>query len=146
MDKRLLQRRNIDKKISTLSIGKEIIPKGKSWIRTIRSALGMTSTQLAKKLHISQPRISILEQNETNLKIATLEKVAEALNCEFIYYFKPKTSLEQTVENQAMKKAEKILKEVNLNMSLENQEILTNETIIDLKEDLIRNNLKIIWE
>lgn len=147
MDEKLLQRRSVDKKTCNLSSGKDLIPRGSSWINIIRTALGMTSTQLANRLNISQPRITALEKNETNLKISTLQKVAEALNCDFVYYFKPKESLQKLVENKATIKAKEILKNVNQNMSLEDQSVEDiDESICDLRDELIRNNIKIIWD
>ena len=147
MDEKSLQRISLDKKTSSLSSGKDLIPFGSSWINIIRTALGMTSTQLAERLNISQPRISALEKNENNLKISTLQKVAEALNCDFVYYFKPKESLQKIVEDKATVKAKGIVNSVNQNMTLEDQYVEdTDESICDLRDELIRNNIKIIWD
>ena len=147
MDEKSLQRISLDKKTSSLSSGKDLLPSGSSWINIIRTALGMTSTQLAERLNISQPRISALEKNENNLKISTLQKVAEALNCDFVYYFKPKESLQKIVEDKATVKAKGIVNSVNQNMTLEDQYVEdTDESICDLRDELIRNNIKIIWD
>ena len=37
---------------------------------------------------VTQPRITKMESNEDNLKLSTMKKAAEAMNCEFVYYFK----------------------------------------------------------
>lgn len=146
MNERIIQIRALDKKTSSLNHCKDIISPGRSWINTIREALGMTALQLAKRLNITQPRIAQMEKNEKNLKISTMEKMAKALDCEFVYYFKPKTTFQDIVENQAKKKAEEILDNVNVNMSLENQDIKPEDAITDMANDLIQNKTKLIWD
>lgn len=146
MNLRIMQIRALDKKTSSLSDARNIIPKGSSWINTVREAIGMTAVQLAKRLGVTQPRIARMEMNEENLKLCTMKKVAEAMNCDFVYYFKPKTTFQDIVRNQAMKKAEEILLGVNLNMALENQDIRTKEAIDDMADDFISGNTKRIWD
>jgi predicted DNA-binding mobile mystery protein A len=121
------------------------IPK-QGWIRTIREALGMTTTQLAKKLGISQARVVYLEKNENNLKISTLNKIAGALNCTFVYYLVPSESIETIVSRQARIKAEKLIRNVNKNMAMENQLSESKEMLEDLKNDLLSKNISRIWD
>lgn len=146
MNAKIIEIRALDRKTAELKSDKNIIPKGKSWIGTIREAIGMTALQLAKRLGVTQPRISAMEKNEKNMKISTMEKVAAAMDCEFVYYFKPKTSFQNIVEAQARQKAEAILKTVNLNMALEDQAIAAKEAVEDLVSDFINNNTKQIWD
>lgn len=146
MNTRIIEIRALDRKTADLQSYKNIIPKGKSWIGTIREAIGMTALQLANRLGVTQPRISAMEKNEKNLKISTMEKVAAAVDCDFVYYFKPKTSFQDIVETQAKQKAEAILKTVNLNMALEDQSIAAKEAVDDMVSDFINNNTKQIWD
>lgn len=146
MNTRIIEIRALDRKTADLQSYKNIIPKGKSWIGTIREAIGMTALQLANRLGVTQPRISAMEKNEKNMKISTMEKVAAAVNCDFVYYFKPKTSFQDIVETQAKQKAEAILKTVNLNMALEDQSIAAKEAVDDMVSDFINNNTKQIWD
>ncbi|MBO4858667.1 MAG: mobile mystery protein A [Treponema sp.] len=146
MDARILQIRALDKKTSELKSANNIIPHGFGWINTVREAIGMTAIQLAKRLGVSQPRITKMETNEENLKLSTMKKTAEAMNCEFVYYFKPKTTFQNLVEEQSQKKAAEILKSVNINMALEDQEISADENIKDFATDLINSKIKQIWE
>ncbi len=146
MNARIMLIRALDKKTSSLTDAKNIIPKGSSWINTVREAIGMTAIQLASRLGITQPRITKMEANEENLKISTMKKVAEALNCEFVYYLKPNSTFQDIVQNQATKKAEEIFQNVNLNMALENQSITMQETIEDMVNDFINSNTKRIWD
>lgn len=146
MDARILQIRALDKKTSELKSANNIISHGSGWINTVREAIGMTAIQLAKRLGVSQPRITKMETNEENLKLSTMKKTAEAMNCEFVYYFKPKTTFQNLVEEQAQKKAAEILKSVNINMALEDQEISADENIKDFATDLMNSKIKQIWE
>ncbi len=146
MNTRIIEIRALDRKTADLQSDKNIIPKGKSWIGTIREAIGMTALQLANRLGVTQPRISAMEKNEKNMKISTMEKVAAAIDCDFVYYFKPKTSFQDIVETQAKQKAEAILKTVNLNMALEDQSIAAKEAVDDMVSDFINNNTKQIWD
>lgn len=146
MNARVLQIRALDKKTSELKSVNNIVPRGSGWINTVREAIGMTASQLAVRLCVTQPRITKMESNEDNLKLSTMKKAAEAMNCEFVYYFKPKTTFQNLVEEQAQKKAAEILKTVNVNMALEDQEISTDEAVKDFATDLINTKIKQIWE
>ena len=145
MNARIVEIRALDKKLESLPLSNNIVPRNKGWINSVREAIGMTALQLAKRLGVTQPRIVAMEKNEDNLKLSTFKKVAQAMNCEFVYYFKPKTSLQKIVEDQAVVKASEIYKDVNLNMSLEAQGISVEEAVNDLAQDFINNKTKQIW-
>lgn len=146
MDARVLQIRALDKKTSDLKSTKNIVPQSSGWIKTVREAIGMTVSQLAARLGVTQPRITKMESNEDNLKLSTMKKAAEAMNCDFVYYFKPKTTFQNLVDEQAQKKAAEVLKTVNVNMALENQEIAEDEAVKDFASDLINTKIKQIWD
>ena len=146
MNARVLQIRALDKKTSDLKSAKNIVLQSSGWIKTVREAIGMTVSQLAARLGVTQPRITKMESNEDNLKLSTMKKAAEAMNCEFVYYFKPKTTFQNLVDEQAQKKAAEVLKTVNVNMALENQEIAEDEAVKDFATDLINTKIKQIWD
>ena len=110
MNARIMQIKALDKKTTLLSDAKNVIPKGSSWINAVREAIGMTAVQLAKRLGVTQPRVAKMEANEENLKLSTMKKAAKAMNCDFVYYFKPKSTFQDIVNVQAQKKAEEINK------------------------------------
>ena len=146
MNARVLQIRALDKKTSDLKSAKNIVLQSSGWIKTVREAIGMTVSQLAARLGVTQPRITKMESNEDNLKLSTMKKAAEAMNCEFVYYFKPRTTFQNLVDEQAQKKAAEVLKTVNVNMALENQEIAEDEVVKDFASDLINTKIKQIWD
>jgi len=116
------------------------------WLRTIRQFLGMNMSQFADKIGVSQPRIFEMERNEKNLKISTMERIADSLNCDFVYAIVPRENIEDIIRNQARKKAEKILKKVNKNMALEKQLAISDMLVEDIVDDLIEDDISGIWD
>jgi predicted DNA-binding mobile mystery protein A len=77
------------------------------WVNTVRRALGMSTTELGIRMSISQSRASRLERAEVDetIRVSTLHRAAEALNCELIYVLVPKEPLDDMVLRQAHRKA-----------------------------------------
>jgi predicted DNA-binding mobile mystery protein A len=73
------------------------------WVREIRVALSMTTTELAKRMGISQSRASRLERAEVDetIRVATLRRAAQALNCTLHYVLVPNEPLADMVLRQA---------------------------------------------
>ena len=145
MDNKKILRRSYQKKFDILK--KAVIERPKQgWLKTIREFLGMTTTQLAKKIDVSQPRVINMEKNEQNIKISTMERIADALNCDFVYALVPRENIDDIIYNQAKKKALKILNKVNKNMGLENQLAESEDILEDLIKELSDNNTARIWD
>lgn len=99
-----LQRSQLDAR-KEVGLQGEAPPTG--WIRTVRTALGMSAAQLARRLGVSQQSVTNLERNERRgaVSVNALSKVAESLDCELVIEFRPKTTLEDTIRRQATAKA-----------------------------------------
>lgn len=113
--------RNFEKMKSSSSYFKR--PKF-GWVKEIRQALGMSMQDLATRLGVIPQRISRVEKDEINGKVTleTMQRAAEAMNCDFVYAFIPKQgSLEETVRQQARKLALEITSSVSASMKLEEQ-------------------------
>jgi predicted DNA-binding mobile mystery protein A len=95
------------------------------WIKAIREALGMSSTQLAQRLSIKQPTLTTLEQSELKgtIQLRTLRRVAEAMNCTLIYALIPNEPLEKITSDQARRALLRRLKPIEHSMLLENQNV-----------------------
>ncbi|MBF0252206.1 MAG: mobile mystery protein A [Candidatus Omnitrophica bacterium] len=134
--KKALVIEQLDSTLSNYSAVKNITPPTKGWIKSIRKALGMTSTQLAKRLNVSSPRVSILEQSESSgaLTLKTLRKVAQELDCLFVYALVPRESLRKSIEKQAYLLAKKIIKQSSQSMFLEKQALSQKEIDSMLQE------------
>ena len=146
MDQRLILLRSLSTKMGNLAKLRNVVSGKQGWISSVRQALGMTARQLAGRLGLSQPRVAKMEINEDNLKISTMKKIAEGLDCEFVYGFVPKTSLQDTIDRQARKKASSVLSKVNANMALEDQLAQDPHIMIDLANEMIAKNIKQIWD
>lgn len=145
MKNQKVMRRKYQKRFDSLK--KVLIERPQQgWLKTIREFLGMTTTQLAKRINVAQSRVVNLEKNEKNTKISTMERIADSLNCDFVYAFVPRENIDDIIYNQAKKKALKILNKVKTNMGLENQLSDNKETLDDLIQELLNNNITRIWD
>lgn len=123
----------------------------KGWIKAVRTALGMTGTQLAKRLNTNKQRIARIEQDEKRGRVTlkTMQAVAEAMECEFVYGFVPRQSLEQAVRDQARRVAAKRMSRSNQMMRLEAQELSPEEKkqVLDELTDEIANEMpRNLWD
>ncbi|MBI1882752.1 MAG: mobile mystery protein A [Chlamydiae bacterium] len=120
---RKVAREHLDKKLTLLKNFASLEPPPQGWMRTIREALGMSSSQLGKRAGLDQSRISRLEKAETcgNLKLSSLKKIAKALGMKFVYGFVPRQTLEKEVRTQARVIALKRLQKLSTTMGLEKQ-------------------------
>src|SRR4051812_11027573 len=95
------------------------------WIRYMRQALNMTLKQLAGRAKLSLPTVAQAERGEAagRTTISTLKKMAEAMNCDFVYAFVPKTDIEEVMKQAARAKAKRTLAAADLHMTLEDQRV-----------------------
>lgn len=91
-------------------------------LRDIREAIGMTQKQLAKRIKISQPLLSNIEEDASNCTLQTVIKVARALECDFSGVVSSPMLLETMIRRQAEMKAKNILKRTFANMAMEEQQ------------------------
>jgi len=141
----------LDKTLSLFGFSRNMQPPVKGWIRAVREALGMSGTQLAQRLKVSQPRIPKLEQDELSgaVTLKTMRQAAEALDCVFVYALVPRTSLEDTVRTQARKIAAERMQRVSHTMLLEAQGLSEDEqraSVDAAVEELVREMPKELWE
>jgi len=123
--KKLLIQKQIDDLIQLVAIGEQRSQLHSGWIQTIRLALGMSLRQLSERIGVSPSALNNFEKREQTeaISLASLKKVANAMDMELVYYLKPKQgSINQTIKKQARIKALEILEQSNQTMKLENQE------------------------
>ena len=124
-------------------------PKG--WIRAVRDALGMNGRQLADRLNVTRQRAALIEKDElgNSATLKTMRRVAESLDCVFVYALVPRTSLEQTLHEQANRVAKKRLVRVSHTMMLENQELSDvdqEQALNDMVKELIETQPSTLWD
>ena len=122
---RFAARRNLDKKLATLQNLDILVRPPRGWIKAIREALGMTTTQLGKRLGVTQSRVTAIEQAEAKKSITlnSLEKAAQAMDCQLVYVLLPRRPLEKQVREQAENLSRKQIEFTRHTMTLEAQAI-----------------------
>jgi len=141
----------LDATLQRFSSLKAINPPRKGWLRAIRDALGVSARQLGDKLGVHKSRISRIEQDEVrgSVTLKTMQRVADAVDCIFVYGLVPRRTLKDTLRNQAVQVAKKRMARVAHTMVLEDQGLSKSEqmkafdTVVD---ELIRTMPKSLWE
>lgn len=110
----------------------------------------MTGEQLAKRIGANKQRVARIESDESqgSVTIKTMRRVAEGLDCVFVYGFVPRTSLEETVRNRAMSVAKQRMFKVSRTMELEQQGLgdRDQQTLLEeTAERLINAFPKTLW-
>lgn len=121
------------------------------WIQAIRSALGMTTRQLAARLGISQSTLATLEKSEAEDRITlqSLRKVADALDCDLQYVLVPRSPLKKRVEERAEAIALHRVARIWHSMRLEDQAPtlqVDKKEVSRVQKSLLATNWKQLWE
>jgi len=145
-----LQRTQIDKRLKQLR-KLNLTQPSSGWIRAIRTSLGMSATQLAKRLNVTPQTVKDYENAEEagTISVATLKKVANAMECDPQVLLVPRDSLETIVKNQALKAAKKIVGHADIQMNLEAQgtaKDFKQKQIKEMAEEIARDMSKELWE
>lgn len=148
-DKKLIRSQLNKKLMKSKSLLKLEIPSG-GWINAIRESLGMTLEELGNRVDLDKSRVSRIEQAETTgeIKISTLEKIADGLGMKFVYGFVPEKDLEEMVREQAKKIALKTMDRIDHSMKLEDQELEDEdrkEALDDLIDQILIEEPKNFW-
>jgi predicted DNA-binding mobile mystery protein A len=91
----------------------ESVPRA-GWVREIRTALGLSQSQLAGRAGVSRATVQQMERAEAERRItlASLDKLALAMGCQVALAIVPRGgTLEDVRRRQALAKAEVILHE-----------------------------------
>ncbi len=122
-EERMVARRQLDTRLSMLTDTNVLVRPPKGWVKAIREALGMTTSQLGKRMKVSQPRAVAVEKAEAqgSITLGSLERAAHALDCRLVYALVPRDSLDEIVRERAAILAKKHLNSVSHTMELEAQ-------------------------
>lgn len=141
-------RSHLDERFKDLGPPERFTPPAHGWIKAIRQALGMTTTQLATRLGVKQPSVVALEQSEAkgSIELATLRRVAVALDCTLVYALVPNEPLESTVRDRARAFARRRLGPVEHSMLLEGQKVDSKDSEAWLDEIVREKNPRLFWD
>jgi predicted DNA-binding mobile mystery protein A len=120
------------------------------WLRAIRTALGMTTRQLAARVGVSQAAVVDAERNESggDITLNTLRRYAAALDCEVFYALVPRQPLHERLETQAQQLASAEVARARLAMSLEDQAQSASRVereVAALRAELLRGRRSRLW-
>jgi predicted DNA-binding mobile mystery protein A len=146
-----LARRQLDKRLTLLSKPDVLARPPRGWVKAIRDALGMTAEQLGARIGVSQVRALALEKAEASgsITLASLERAAQALDCRLVYALVPRKSLDELVEDRALKLAGQTLQATRHTMALEAQPVDEADEDAQLKrlqQELIGQVGSALWE
>jgi transcriptional regulator with XRE-family HTH domain len=82
----------------------------------------MSQRTLARRAKVPQPTLSRIESGKTNPNLATLEKIYKALFCDFVLLPLPWRDIDQIVQQQIRRIAEKRVQYLKGTMALELQQ------------------------
>ena len=116
-------RQMLDKRLAQLPPASEFAVPRAGWIRAIRDALGMSAAQLGQRIGVTGATVSETEakEREGGVRLSTLRRAAEAMDCTLVYAFIPNDNLESTVREQAKRILDRQTQRVHQNMVLEDQ-------------------------
>jgi predicted DNA-binding mobile mystery protein A len=143
MNKRFreLQRRQMDTLLANWRASVLPARPQTGWVHAIRDALGMSASAFARRLGMSPAGVRKLEKAEADdaITLASLRKLAQALDCELQYALVPRTSLEQCLQNRATEVARERIRPISHSMSLEDQ--LVKGSLSDVQIELLAKEI-----
>ncbi|MBP9753352.1 MAG: hypothetical protein KBD31_06085 [Proteobacteria bacterium] len=145
----LLTISQLDEKLKPLKDLKTINPTF-GWIRYIRESLCLSAERLGLLLNMKQPSVFGMEENERTKKITleTLDKAANAMGCDLVYAFVPKSTMQSFICDKQKEIGQKIVEKANHTMTLEKQGLeakaLKQQQKI-MQEGLSHESLKVLW-
>lgn|ERR1019366_2180738 len=150
-DSRALARKNLERRLAPLRKTNDLVRPPRGWIKAIREALGMTTAQLAERIHLSQPRVSQLEKAEIedSVTLKSLRQAAEGLDCTLVYALVPNRPLDEMLRQRAQKIADEQLARTHHTMKLENQALGSRELKAErerLIDELLRGDPRRLWD
>ena len=151
MDRKRLaaqSRASLDERFEAFGAVRRYAGPVRGWIKAVRAGLGMTTAQLAKRLGVKQPSVVAIEQSEAKgtIELATLRRVAEALDCTLVYALVPNKPLETMVRDRARLFALRRRGPVEHSMLLEGQAVTAKDVEKKLDEIVRETNPRQFWD
>jgi predicted DNA-binding mobile mystery protein A len=125
---RNIVRSALDQQVGALSSARDSLRKpSKGWLLAVRQALGVKQQEIAKQLGITRQSYAQFETAEVSRSITlkSLERAAEAMDCDFVYFLVPKQSIARSFGElaQSHDPAFRQLRKTEHSMALEGQAI-----------------------
>lgn len=129
--------------------GMAMPPEG--WLRTARKALCMSAAQLARRQNKTRALVSRVERKELegSVTLKTMQSMAAAMNCRFVYAIVPEGNVDDILEAQAYKKARQLVEEGSQHMALEQQSLSNQQIAFEierLKQEMLKDIPSDFWD
>lgn len=143
--KNWLPRVRLDDRVREIGPASRFAVPVRGWIRAIaRDGLGLSSSQLGKRLGITQPSVTARWRRGT-LSVR-VRRVAAALDCTLVYALVPNKPLEKTVADRARQVLRGRREAIAHSMLLEGQAV-PEEDLEALVDDFLREvNPRRLWD
>lgn len=120
------------------------------WVASIRTALGMSTVALAGRLNMTPAGVRKLEKAEMHraISLASLDKLAQALECEVRYALVPRKPLDGLMRDQAVRRATEEFASVSRTMELEDQSVVSRrhkQQVDILAQEILDGSLRDLW-
>lgn len=120
--------RGLDERITRLRPAQTSAAKpARGWLRAVRSAVGLSQKQVAKKIAMTRQSYADFEAAEQRgaISLNSLQRAAEAMDCELVYFVVPREAVARTYGElaQSHDPAFKHLEATEHSMTLENQAV-----------------------
>lgn len=152
MEKQLrdLQLQQMDALLGTWKSAQLSARPKSGWVRAVRETLGMSAAAFARRLGITHAGVRKLEASEASdaITLASLRKLAQALNCDLQYALVPRTSLSQQIQDRAQTVVKEKLQPIAHSMALEDQAVNgpLNKLQFDLAvKELLEGSHRKLW-
>jgi predicted DNA-binding mobile mystery protein A len=124
----IIVREGLDKRLPQLQKAKEsAVRPTRGWLRAVREAIGAKQDAVAKRMGVKRQSYARLEATEARgaISLSSLQKAADAMDCDVIYYLVPKPEVAANYIELAKRHdpAFKHLKAAEHSMALEDQAV-----------------------
>jgi predicted DNA-binding mobile mystery protein A len=142
--------RQLDSKMMVLKRLRGLTPR-LGWLRTIRQAIGMSQGDVASRLGVTQSSVDGFERAEARgaITLASLRRVADAMDCDLVYALVPRRGLEAMIRARALVQAEEIVRRTSHSMRMEAQGVGARESrrqIEELAQELAAKPPRGFWK
>lgn len=143
----------LDSLISTFRPASELHKPASGWVHALRTALGMTAAQLARRIGVSRETIKTLERSEARgtITLESLDRLAKGLGCRVVYAIVPQQgrSVEALRRARALELARLQFARVSHSMKLEAQALdarKAQQQIERIADEILADSPRKLWQ
>jgi len=121
------------------------------WLKAVRTALGVSTRQLASRLGVTHSAVVQAEAAEVSgtISVNQLRQLADALGCDLRYVLLPRIPLAEQVDARAEGKARERIASLAHSMALEAQRPESDfleRQVAEVKDELLRGRRSRLWD